>query len=340
MKILPRYFLIIFCSVLLAQESFSQESGKYNTDSVDILHIPEMEMKPDTSWLQKVTPAIFGSIRVQDVRFDTTEIGIYSALNSVFASSPVSNYKFTMEGGLESSFSKYLNSSFKALPAGQDREVVCFIKRLSIISRDTLVENPSLYKKYGNLDFEAEVFLRSGENFYAAFKIDTILYALIDLKKKQIKEDMQHYLLMPALHLLKMEISQTEWGSMAKRKAFTRAFVNNHYFTERFNIPVLTRPCKKGIYRSFAEFRNNTPAIQNFKVEKGKFNTILLADVNDNYIPTTKLFAYCDGEKYWILMGNYRFPMFRVGNGFEFFLTIDRKIKLLMAVDMEKGKVY
>ncbi len=340
MKIFHKYFLINLCFVLTAHASYSQASGKYKSDSIGMAHIPEMTLSIDANQLQKVTPAAFGFIRVEDVRFDTTQIGIYSIVRNLWGYADISNFKINLEGGLGNSFSNYLNNSFKALPGGRDKEVVCFIKSLSIIKRDTLIENQSMDKKYVKLAFEAEVFLHSGDNFYAAFKIDTTLNALIDLSKKQIKGDMQNYLLMPALQLLKDEISRSDWANIAKRKAFTQTFVYTHYFTSRFNIPVLTQPCKKGIYRSFAEFRNNAPSILDFTIEKEKFNTILIAGANGNYIPTTKLFGFCDGKGYWILRGNYRFPMFRVSNGFEFFLTTDKKIKLLLALDMENGKIY
>lgn len=306
----------------------------------DLKQIREIKMKPDTNSFGKVTPVIFNHICVRDVRYDTTQIGIYSEIKNPFNSYLITNYKINLEEGLAQSVSSFLNNSFKRSGANKDMEVICFIKRLSIIRRDTLVENSSLYKKYGKLNFDAEVFLRSGNDYYAAFKIDTTLYALVDVKKKQISDDMRDSLLIPALELIKNNIGKTEWQNITMRKAFTEIFVNSHYLTDRFNIPALAGACKKGIYRSFVEFRNNTPSVKDFTIEKSKFNTILLADANGNYIPTTRLFAFCDGEKYWILMGNYRFPMLRVGNGFEFFVTFSKRIKLLMALDMDEGKIY
>lgn len=339
MKILLGYCLII-CFVLSVNRAYSQGTGNYVKDSIDIARVPQMQISLDTNNDLQINTVAFKSIRVEDVRFDTTHIGIYSMVTSGFVSSMLNNYKINLKDGLGNSFSNYLNQGFRILPGGEDREVVCFIKSLSVVRRDTMVENNSMFKKYGKMNFTVEVFLRSGNNFYAAFKIDTVLYSLINIKKKQIGDDMEEYLLMPALQLLKNHITQTDWEDIATRKAFTEDFVDEHYLKDRFKIPVLSQPCKKGIYRTFTEFRNNAPSIENFKVEKEKFKTILLSDGKGNLIPTTKLFGFCDGEKYWILMGNYPFPMVRVGNGFEFFLTIDKRIKLLLALDMEKGNVY
>lgn len=340
MLTLPRLCLTIVFSVLFIPISFSQTSGNYKRDSIDLTRISELPMYLDIpTGKYEITPVIFKSIRVEDVRFDTTHIGIYSVFKNVLGPS-LKSYRINLDGGLRNSLHNFLNPFFKPLPTEEDMELVCFVKTLSVIRKDTIVENESLQYKYGQVNFGAEVFLRSGSNFYAAIKIDTVLYSVIGTREKQISDDMRDYLLIPVFQLLRNEISHTKWESILRRTVFTEKTVRNHYFTERFDIPVLTQPCKKGIYRSFLEFKNNRPYISDFKVKKEKFNTIFLVDNEGNYIPTTKLFGFCDGEKYWILRGNYRFPMFRVCNGFEFFFSLGRGLKLLMALDMEKGKIY
>ncbi len=329
-----------FFFVLSAHISFGQMCGNYKKDSIDMKRISEMQITLDSNTTQQqAKPVIFKSIKVVDVRYDTTLIGIYSLFTNGFAPT-VKNYKVNLHGGLANSLCNYLNSFFKATPSAGDIELICFIKKFSLARRDTVVSNESMYKKYSQLDFEAEVFLRSGSNYYAGIKIDTILYSVIDTKKKQVNGDMQQYLLMPGLQLLQHEISSTNWDDISGRKAFAKSVMWDHYLTDRFNIPVLSQSVKKGIYRSFAEFKNNTPYIENFKIENGKFNTIQLEDNKGNNISTLKLFGFCDGEKYWLLFGSYCFPMFRVGNGFEFFLTYSKRVKILSSLNMESGKVY
>jgi|GEM_PF-5987300 len=329
-----------FCFVLLANGSFAQISGNYRKDSIDLARIPEMHIALDSNATQQQTiPVIFKSITVEDVRYDTTQVGIYSIFTSGFTPA-VKNYKINLPDGLRHSVDHYLNSFFTPTPSAGDMELVCFIKTLSFAYRDTVVEKESTNGKYGQLNFEVEVFLRSGSNYYAAIKIDTVFYSTINTKKRQIIDDMKYFLLMPALSLLQHRIADTKWENITGRKSFTERVVWDHYLTERFNLPVLTQACKKGIYRSFAEFKNNMPSIQNFKVEKGKLNTIILTDSKGDNIPTLKSFGFCDGEKYWLLWGNYSFPLFRVGNGFEFFLTFSNKVKILSSVNMESGRVY
>ena len=338
MKILTFYLVIISCIVLPVHRAHSQGTGNYERDSIDLTRIQRLaihlENEHDTLTASDLS---FKAIRVEDVRFDTTYIGIYSRVSSGFVTPVINNYKINLNDGLARSFENYLEGVLQKTQTGQQDEVVCFIKSLTVVRRDTLTETKSMYNKYGKMNFRAEVFLHSGANYFAAFKIDTVLYSMVNIQKNQIGEDMVQNFLMPAVRLIVTKIGKANWQSIAKRKVFTPDFVETHYFTNRFNLPVLTQPWKKGIYRNFAEFKNNTPGIENFTMKEEKFKTILLSDSKGDLIPTTKMFGYCDGEKCWILMGNYPFPLVRTGNGFEFFVSVNKRTKLLLALDMEKG---
>ena len=281
----------------------------------------------------------FRYITIEDVRFDTTQVGIYSVINNLFIPN-IKNYKINFTGGLTKSLGLYLNNYFRTNPGNEDIELVCFLKKLNLVKRDTLTENVSLQRTYGQVNFQTEVFLRSGGNFYAAFKIDTTLTESISLKKKEVADEIKDFLLMPVLAILQKEISITLWDNIIKKKVFSRSEVYENYYSKRFSLPVLTQPYKRGVYQTFAEFRNNAPSITEFKVLKGKQKTISLIDNNGNYLATIKMFGYCDGEKCWILRGNYSYPLIRTGNSFEFFFTVISNLKILLGIDMDTGKVY
>ena len=254
----------------------------------------------------------------------------------------IKNYKINFKDGLGSSLGIYLNNFFKSNAGDKDIELVCFVKKLSIVKRDTLTDNVSLQRTYGKMKvLRTEVFLRNGNEFYAAFKIDTTLTESISIKKKEIIDEMKDYMLMPALKILQNEISNTAWDrKILKKKPFTKSVVYENYFNNRFNLPVLTQSPKKGIYKTFSEFKNNSPSIMDFEVKKEKFKTVSIIDKQGNYLVTTKMFGFSDGEKCWILKGNFSFPLIRTGNSFEFFLTVVNNLKILLAIDMENGDVY
>ncbi|MEO8569523.1 MAG: hypothetical protein ABI419_10310, partial [Ginsengibacter sp.] len=338
--ILLRYFLFIFSFILFSKCSSCQQSGNYKRDSVDLGNVKEMQIRLDSNdRFTGVNQFPFKSILIEDVRFDTTQVGIYSVLNNIFIPA-IKNYKINFKDGLGSSLGIYLNNFFKSNTGDKDIELVCFVKKLSIVKRDTLTDNISLQRTYGKVSFRAEVFLRNGTEFYTAFKIDTALTESISIKKKEIVDEMKDYMLMPVLKLLQNEISNTAWDKILKKKSFSKSVVHENYFNSRFNLPVLTQSPKKGIYKTFSEFKNNSPSIIDFEVKKGKLKTVSLIDKKGNYLVTTKMFGFSDGEKYWILKGNFSFPLIRTGNSFEFFLTVVNNLKILLAIDMENGDVY
>lgn len=309
-------------------------------DSIDLNKVRKIEIVLDTSARFSMSSLFpFKSITIEDVRFDTTQVGIYSLLNNILIPT-IKNYKINFTGGLHKSLSIYLNNYFKANLSNEDVELVCFLKKLRLVKRDTLTGNVSLQRTYGQVNFQTEIFLRSGGNFYAAFKIDTVLTESVSLKKNEVADEMKDYLLMPALALLQKEIGSTLWDNVIKKKVFSRSAVYENYYNKRFNLPILNQPYKRGVYKTFSEFRNNTPSITDFKILKGKLKIISLTDKNGDYLPTIKMFGYCDGEKCWILKGNYSFPLIKTGNGFEFFYTLTANLKVLLAIDMDTGKVY
>lgn len=299
-----------------------------------------MQISFDTS--DRFTEALqfpFKSIKIEDVRFDTTLIGIYSTLNNMFIPS-IRNYKINFKTGVSSSLHLYLNNFFQKNLSREDIELVCFLKKLCLTKRDTFTENKSLYRTFGQVSFQTEVFLRSGKDFYTAFRIDTILITSVGVKKKVIIDDLRDYLLVPALKILQYKISNTAWDKVIKKKSFSESMVYENYFNNRFSLPVLTQPYKKGIYQTFSEFKNNAPSTADFTVKKGKSRTVSLIDKNGNYLVTTKMFGFCDGERCWILGGNFCYPLLRAGNSFEFFFTLVNNLKVLLAVDMDTGNFY
>ncbi|MEO8414003.1 MAG: hypothetical protein ABI472_10100 [Ginsengibacter sp.] len=336
-----RYFLTIFYCVSFLYPSYCQDARRYSRDSGDLRNIPDMQIVLDTSdRFAGNNGFIFKSIRIEDVRFDTTNIGMYAiAKNALFPA--IKNYKINFKNGAANSLHAYLNNFFTKNLSNEDedKKLVCFLKRLNVTRRDTIVDNVKLTSTFSQINFEMEVFLKSADNYYAAFKIDTLLIESIGTRKSEITDEIKNYLLMPVLRIVQERINNTVWNTIMNKKSFLESVVINNYFNNRFNLPILTQPYKKGIYTSFTEFKNNTPSITGFTVKKGKSGTISLINANGDYLVTTKMFAFSDGEKCWILKGNFCYPLMRTGNSFEFFLTIIYNLKILLAINMETGEI-
>jgi hypothetical protein len=72
----------------------------------------------------------------------------------------------------------------------------------------------------------------------------------------------------------------------------------------------------KGVYRSFAEFKNNKPSIENFEIGKGNFTDELYVADNHETYPLQDFWGYCDGKNLFVRSANNLFQLYRTGNTF------------------------
>lgn len=332
-----KYLLAILGILLFTSHSLCQSTGNYRSDSIDLSNIREIQVSLDTSKQVADKPIHpFGAFTIYDVRFDTTQIGHYVSFTNILYPL-IRNYKINFNGGACQSLSQYLNNYFENNFNNNKNDVVIFLKKLYIIRKDTITTNESLNRNIGQINIQTEVFLRSGNTYYAAFKIDTSFIESFLTKKKEVAEEMKENLLMPALKYLQNKINTTDWEKVQKKKAFDETVVYENYFKNRFNLPILIQPYKRGVYRNFSEFVNNNPSITQFKVIREKSRSVSLVDQNGNYITTLQIFGFSDGQKCWIQRGNFCYPLIKSGNSFSFYLTFYSNLKLLYTVDMEKG---
>lgn len=333
--------LLVVCFFSLSYSvSYAQDINKYLRDSSDLIKVKDLNIRLgeiNKSELNRRLP--FRSIKVFDVRYDTSLIGTYAQFTNLFVPS-ITNSKLTLEGGVKRSFENRLNDRFKNYFDGDDSELICFITQFRILSRDSLNEAEGLGQNVGQLKVKIEAFLKTQDDYTAAFKVDTIFTEYLKvLSKREVTTEIRENLIVPTVEHLFDVVIKTEWEKVLKRKLFSQGLVFDNYFNKRFGIPILVRPPVKGIYRTFKEFKNNTPSIQDFSVKKEKFKTVSLIDRNGDYINTTKTFGFSDGSRCWIQNGNFSYPLLRSGNSFLFFITIIQNIKVLASIDMEDGDV-
>jgi hypothetical protein len=280
----------------------------------------------------------FSKVTFYDVRYDTTHIALYAEASAMIV--PIfKNYKIDMEGGVASSFSTYMNHQVRCDSSAQ-QEVVCFIKNLRVLRKDTMVEHVSAIKTIGQVKLTAEVFYKVNNLYFPACRIDTVLVNEVGVVRKEIGSNIKEHLLVPMLELVKSKITSTDWAMVKTRRAYTDSTVLGNYYTRRFQWPVLTQPTfKKGLYLTFEEFKLNNPSVANFVVRRDKNNTISILDDKGNYINTNTIFGFSDGVSPWILRRNFGYPLLRAGNSFEFFWTVTDYYKILLALDMETGEL-
>ena len=87
---------------------------------------------------------------------------------------------------------------------------------------------------------------------------------------------------------------------------------------KQFDMPVLRDSVlNRGVYFSFDEFKNNSPGLKDFEVEKDKLiDLIFIKQANGTQVPVREAWGYCDGKDLYVKsMDNY-FLLQREGNAF------------------------
>ena len=318
-----RHIVLVISCMLFTLYAFSQNDDAYTKDSLYMLNVTKLSFSldsDDTCTLPLQLP--FRTIQVEDARFDTSQIAIHSYIKNRGLLPFIENDKINTDSTTGGSITKYFNHFYRNnLSRDGDAELVCFLKRLKCERKDTMLEEESLHSAYGEIDIVAEVFLHTGNKYYAAFKMDTTLVNWLTVSKRGFALTIRDFLLMPALEAFKNKLNKTNWDLVLTKKAFDKDQVYQHYYDERFKIPILYQPYKKGLYKTAAEFVNNAPSVINATVKKRKNIITSLLDSNGNKLTDIRIFGYCDGKVCWLLKPSGCCPLIHTGNCFYYFIT-------------------
>jgi len=369
---LKRVFIImkhafIFLLLIFLQDVCSAQFD--NANKKDSIKVPQAKYQYYNLTTNRDHPDIllpYDSIEFRDVRYDTTFIMMAFPLLHV---SRTYNVKVNLDGGLAQNVTRYFNNYYSTVNNNGQKAAVCYIKKFSVTLQHELLEH---FFNTGNLpddtanqvDIEVECYYKKGDRFFPAVRFDTSYRHhfpdIILNASRQIKT-----LLQP----LMSKIEQVNLEHVEKRNAYSEEDISKRY-ADRFNFPILkTAVYKKGVYKSFNEFRNNAPSIDSFtistdkmKVNEGnnllidpeslawkgfqtKNTAVFLYDENNNLISPSGIFGYCDGKTIWIQHGAFFYPLVKTGNSFEFMYIYhyaDHNLRtntlfLLTPLNMETG---
>jgi hypothetical protein len=85
------------------------------------------------------------------------------------------------------------------------------------------------------------------------------------------------------------------------------------------NVPILIQTdYKKGVYKTFEEFKNNNPSIKNFQFKKGNAGDILYVTENGQEYPERNAWGFCDGKNFFINSADKYAQLINEGQTFYF----------------------
>lgn len=360
-----RSFLLLCIVLFFYLSGFSQKDNFNRRDSTRILNarFRYLTLRLDKNQQQKQIPV--SRIEFADMRFDTTFI----ALNW----RGESRIKYNLSDGLATHLTRYYQHQYRQDTTDNKRVLVCFIKQFSVLPKQDVLEHymqtPTLMNwNDDDIHIDIACFYRRGDSLYPALQLDTSYsdHFVIGQTLQGVIEDM----LQPFENMLETMDTTT----IFRRKHYGSNVVWPNYI-QRFNVPLLTAGrYKNGIYKSFAELRNQTPSVDSFyaMIDKKKLratamqdydiaslltrliqkrnSNVFLYDAHDELIDPSGIYAYCsDGETIWIQHGASYYPLVKTGNSFEFLYiyrvpdtrnsyNITTTYTLLMPLNMETGK--
>jgi hypothetical protein len=274
----------------------------------------------------------FSNIYVYDVRYDTSCLGVNARANGQRLNLVVLKHNLATEAR-----SYYLSLLDSAASGSDNPEIHCFIKKLILSDRidadkvklseeQRMVVSKLEESEVSGIIYTAEFYYKQDESYIPVCRFDSTLIGFSHVGKGG------DYLADALTASLRRAYSSfTEKTKSGKR--LTREAIDA-YNNERFNISALTVSPAKGVYLSFKELLNNTPAYTQYTVEKnltGDFLYVKNAKGQDEVL--RDIWGYCDGKDYYIFSANNYFKLYRTGNGFKLYgakdFTARRNYKLL-----------
>lgn len=294
-----RIILMLFLLVVLGFIASAQKITKnYFAD----LHKKTIELKNS----KEPKPSLpFSNIIIRDARQDTSCLAFFTAEVT---------YKVDLENGVVPSITNYIKSSYSFSP-DSDSSVNLFmvIKKLWLTDLIAVADevNPTQTKWNPGIIFEAEFFSEKNGLYHTLYKTDTIIATTVSLKGNE------DFYIQKAVTTSFEKFSNKQLPDIRfGKKEFTQQNIDN-YISGLHSYPITKDSVlKKGVYKTFEEFKNNAPAVTEFEIKKDAMIDVLYATENKQSYLLRDFWGYCDGANIYINSADNFFQLFKCQNTF------------------------
>jgi hypothetical protein len=305
--------ILLLLLLLVSQILCYSQSQKAIRETVDVFSKVRNELiefktqsQPQTSLLS------FSGIKVLDKRYDTSAIGYMRIVN------PHSEtYRLITKNKLQYDANAFLNQLYKKGFRANDSLLIIVVRKFWLYKKYT-IEDPKLLK--GNI-VQRYLFNLSIDCFSFAKNVYTHLIRkdTIIIMKDGAKESEKGTLISESVGNVVNSLSLDSVArQVSGRKKFTYTELNE-YYDQNLRQPILNDTfLRKGVYRTFEEFKQNRPYYTNFEVTKVKPETILYLTDDKGSVPTTSEWGYCDGKNIYIKTDKHLFKLNRLAGSFLF----------------------
>jgi hypothetical protein len=279
--------------------------GQKNEDSLFFAKMPAKYI----NILQEVSPQKqsipFTDVDVIDDRFDTSCVGFaYNAIKhshekvSLQTSANAQVKNFILKNYITVDTSK---NSWKLLVIIQKM----WITNVAIIDSEKSASSDKSYITQSNLFISAKLMAEKNDSFCALYSIDSVLVFY-----KQ-KADKDFYFIQQGIDLLLNNIANKQISEIKMHKRyFTKNEIVDYFFQQR-QISILTDTIyKKGVFKTFEEFKQNLPSITDFEVSySDKTDELYVKDEKGTNYLLKDFWGFSDGRKLFVNQANNFFEL-------------------------------
>ncbi len=252
----------------------------------------------------------FSKIILSDNRFDTSKLGY------IYDSEWAKYYKLCLKKDFIEEGATFLNNYFSPNFSQTDDVVFACIKnisnRMAIPGKEAKPKDKK--KREYNFYLKVEFYLKKGTGYYPLYRFDsTIIYNWNS--KEELSEQISKAFISSTQKLSNLSIYITD-----KKNTLTYQQIDSFNNISR-NIPLLKQAAvQRGIYLTLNQFKENQPSYRNFEISSSEAADLLYVkgkNLEDSVI--SDAWAFSDGTKMFIRIGYNFFPLYKIGNNFEFY---------------------
>ncbi|HEY1021538.1 MAG TPA: hypothetical protein VGE06_04465 [Flavisolibacter sp.] len=261
-------------------------------------------------------PVPFGAVQVMDVRFDQSNVGTISQVKKANDSRVKTVQSLAaFPTSLEHAMPRLLEGLLNFRKESKDT-LVLLVKQFRISDRIFNRMNGQ-YEPELLLRISVSAFGRKNGQLQRLFSVDDLLAQELPTDRVPKEEVMQEYRSEALLAMLQKLLQQKNWQGTGAA-GFELAAVQQG-IQKRFQLPLFTDSLQRmGIYKTFREFKQNTPSLLNVKFGMKKDRLVAVTDSTGKPVDLKNYWGISTGAKHYIIFRNEWCELFPSDKSFYF----------------------
>lgn len=247
-------------------------------------------------------------IQISDKRFETSSWGLVKKDKAVYKIVAPDSTK------IEQSLQEYINRKFKCNVTASNS--VLAVVRHFYFSNERKKNDFENYSKLPvwspGIAIKIDFYLQKEDGYHPWFRFHE---DYISTEKKPV--DHIDEIISEAIDFAFQKLTEADKAVISSNSKLVSPEEIEAVNQQALQLPILlTDSLKKGVYKSFKEFTNNSPSIPDYRIEKNERSSKLIVEKDGQEFPVKNIWGFCDGERIFIQCNNNFFQLARIENSF------------------------